>query len=107
MAIRLTVDNAARVVIILALTFLHNVAALARSGDLALTFVLPVTLLLLELLCDRANLDEARRVVNLVWSEKRFIHGNVWWKFYHFRNPILEEKVHTREACIVERAYSA
>jgi hypothetical protein len=79
MAIRVTVDNAARVVVVLALalTFLHNVASRARTSDLALTFVFAVALLLLELLCDGANLGEARRVANLVRPEKRFIHGDV------------------------------
>ena len=77
MAIRVAVDDAARVVIVLALAFIHNVTARARSGDLALTFVLAVALLLFELLCDGVNLDGAGRVVDLVRSEKRFVHGDV------------------------------
>jgi len=93
MAIRLTVDDDdARVVVVLALAFLHDVTARARGGNLALTFVLAVALLLLELLCDRANLDKAGCVANLVWSEKCFIHGDVWWRvlIYQYRkvNPL-------------------
>jgi hypothetical protein len=55
MAVRARVGDTARVVV-LTLTFLQNEVR-ARGGDLSLTFVLAFTLLLLELLCDCANLD--------------------------------------------------
>ena len=56
MEIRVFIDYATRIVIavILAFSFLHSMAT--RGGDLALTFVLAVTLLLLELLGDCAYL---------------------------------------------------
>jgi len=68
MEIRILVDYATRVVIavILAFSFLHSVATGARGGDLALTFVFAVALLLLELLGDCAYLDEAWRLVDLM-----------------------------------------
>jgi len=68
MEIRVLVDYATRIVItvILTLSFLRGVAARARGGDLALTFVLAVTLLLFELLGDCANLEEAWRLVDLM-----------------------------------------
>jgi hypothetical protein len=68
MEIRILVDYAARIVIvvILAFSFLHSMATGARGGDLALTFVLAITLLLLELLGDCAYLDEAWRLGDLM-----------------------------------------
>ena len=56
MEIRVFIDYATRIVIavILTFSFLHSMAT--RGGDLALTFVLAVTLLLLELLGDCAYL---------------------------------------------------
>jgi hypothetical protein len=68
MEIRVLVDYAARIVIavILAFSFLHSVATGARGGDLALTFVLAFTLLLLELLGDFAYLNEAWRMADFM-----------------------------------------
>jgi len=66
MEIRVFIDYATRIVIavILAFSFLHSMAT--RGGDLALTFVNAVTLLLLELLGDCAYLDEGWRLADLM-----------------------------------------
>jgi len=66
--IRILVDYAARndIAVILAFSFLHSVPTDARGGDLALAFVLAVTLLLLELLGGCAYLDEAWRLADLM-----------------------------------------
>jgi len=68
MEIRVVVDYPVRIVIgvILTFTFLHSVATGAGGGNLALTFVLAVTLLLLELLGDCTYLDEAWRLADLM-----------------------------------------
>jgi hypothetical protein len=68
MEIRISVDHVGRIVIrvILAFSFLHSVATGTRGGDLALTFVLALTLLLLELLGNCAYLDKAWRLVDLM-----------------------------------------
>jgi len=68
MEIRVLVDYFARnvIAVILAFSFLHSVATGARGGDLALTFVLAITLLLLELLGDCAYLDETWRLADLM-----------------------------------------
>jgi hypothetical protein len=80
MEIRISADCAGCIVIavIFAFSFLHGVATGARGGDLALTFVLALTLLLLEPLSDCAYLDKAWRLVDLMGSEKSFVHGDVW-----------------------------
>jgi len=77
MSLRFELNSAARVIIVLALALLRGVATGARGRDLALAFILAIALLLLELLRDDVDLGEARRLVDLVWSEKRFVHSDV------------------------------